>query len=368
MNIAFFYLGQQGGGAALDTLEMAVGLSHYAKVLCVVSSTSDSFHRWINESERNQSLNVIGLKTSKRPLKALLGLINVPVNYNMINKINEFKPDVIYSHMGHPYESVLIPFVKSKIKARGIHDVKIHEGEMTLYQRFASLFFRYRATHYVVFSDFSFKEMIKNGVQSDKILTTFLGCNTMLLKDRNLDVTHYNRFLFFGRLIKYKGIDVLFHSLESVFKEFPTSKLVIAGRGDISAYATLVEKFRNNLDIYNEWIDDNDVPHFFKDIDFVVAPYTNATQSGVVLLSYSFGKPVIVSDSGGLPEQVNEGVTGLVVPTGNSDALSEAIIKMLKYKEHLSEMKKCAFDKSMELTWEAAAKKLYEQFDIVLKN
>lgn len=366
MRIAYFYLGQQGGAVAWDALETAIGLSHYAEVMCVVSSTSDNYFSWVEEGEKNEKLQIIGVKTSKKYSEAIPLMLNFPKNRKIVSIINKFKPDVVYSYMGHPMERVFIPNIKCGIKAKGVHDVKTHEGDESVLASIISRLFSYKKTHYVVYSDFSCKELEKTGIHKNNILTTFLGCSSKLVKERKLDLTFYNRILFFGRLIKYKGIDVLFDSLEDVFQKYPDCKLVIAGRGDISEYDSLIARYKNNLEIHNEWIADEDLPRYFQGVDFLVAPYTDATQSGVVPLSNSFGKPVIASNSGGLPEQVKDGVTGMVISKGDPKLLSEAIIKMLENKERLAEMKERAYNYSLELTLEAAAKKLYLQFkDIV---
>lgn len=359
MKIVFFYLSQQGGGAALDTFELAVGLSKRAEVLCVVSSESVSYKVWKEEALINKNFHIIGVKTTKNMLKGLLSIFNYFKFWNIIKSINNFNPDVIYSHMSHPWEKIIIPRLKSKQVFKGVHDVRLHQGESSFKARVIRAITTYQSSYYVVFSRYSREQLIKQGINSDSIVETSLGCCKMLSTNATLDETYHGKFLFFGRLIKYKGIDVLFDSLDSVFEELPDIKLVIAGRGDISEYEEIINKHKNNLDIYNRWIEDDEVCNYYKDIDFVIAPYIDASQSGVVLLSYAYGKPVIVSNSGGLPEQVVDGKTGIIIPKADSKALSEAIIRLFKNKECLLRMKKDAFYFSNEMSWDAAANKLY---------
>ena len=136
----------------------------------------------------------------------------------------------------------------------------------------------------------------------------------------------------------------------------------MAGRGDLSKYDEIINHYQNNLEIHNEWILDEEVHKYFEDVDFVVAPYIDASQSGVVVLSYSYGKPVVVSNCGGLPEQVKEGETGIVIPPNDSKALAHAIIHMYADEEKLQNLKRASLSYSKQLTWEEAANVLYDGF------
>ena len=70
-----------------------------------------------------------------------------------------------------------------------------------------------------------------------------------------------------------------------------------------------------------------------------MCPYTNASQSGVVLTAFAFGCPVVATDAGGLPEYVADGVSGLVVPAGDDAALAEALIRCLSEPELLASLR-----------------------------
>ena len=368
MRIAFVYLGQQGAGAALDTLEMAVGLASKADVMCIVSSKANNYKAWLIEAEKNPRIKIYGVKTTKNVVIGMLNFLNIWKFKKIRNDINKFNPDIVFSHMGHPWERIIIPYLNCKIAAKGIHDVNLHAGENTLKARLMARFFHFETPYKVVFSDFSRRELEKQGIAPNCILTTQLGCNSLMVNNKQPDYEWHGKFLFFGRLIKYKGIDVLMRSLDDILIKHPDEKLVIAGRGDLSEYEEITNRFRANLEIHNEFIPDNEVERYFRDVDFVVAPYTNATQSGVVLLSYSFARPVIASNSGGLPEQVVDGYSGYIVQANDSVELANTINKMISSPEELIKMKKAAYELSHKLTWQRSALLLYNQFVNILKN
>jgi glycosyltransferase involved in cell wall biosynthesis len=62
----------------------------------------------------------------------------------------------------------------------------------------------------------------------------------------------------------------------------------------------------------------------------VVLPYVDASQSGVVPLAYTASKPVVATTVGGLPEIVEHGQTGLLVPPRDTAALAGAIVRLLQ--------------------------------------
>lgn len=98
-------------------------------------------------------------------------------------------------------------------------------------------------------------------------------------------------FLFFGRIEKYKGVDLLYQ----VFKDssfLKQEKLVIAGKGDIYFdYQPL-----KNVILINRFIRDNEIKNLFQKAKCVIFPYISATQSGVFSFCFYFGKKIIASD------------------------------------------------------------------------
>ena len=100
-----------------------------------------------------------------------------------------------------------------------------------------------------------------------------------------------NYFLFFGRIEKYKGIDLLYN----VFKnshDLQQEKLIIAGKGDVYFdYEPLA-----NVVLINRFIHDNEIKDLFEKAKCVIFPYISATQSGVFSFCFYFKKKIIASD------------------------------------------------------------------------
>ncbi|MEM4847079.1 MAG: glycosyltransferase family 4 protein, partial [Thermosphaera sp.] len=88
-----------------------------------------------------------------------------------------------------------------------------------------------------------------------------------------------------------------------------------------------------NFIVYNEYISDEKRAELFRRASIVVLPYVEASQSGVIPLAYTFEKPVIATTVGGLPEMVEHGRTGYLVPPRNERALADAIVHLLENRE-----------------------------------
>ena len=147
---------------------------------------------------------------------------------------------------------------------------------------------------------------------------------------------HKNYILFFGTINPYKGLEYLFPAMKLLHEKHSDVALVVAGAGkyyfDISEYKSL-PYFR----IINRFIEVSELASLIKNSRFVVVPYVDATQSGVIMSAFAFNKPCIVTNVGGLPEMVEDGIMGEVVPPKNIKALSEAMIRFIEQPQKLSE-------------------------------
>jgi len=174
--------------------------------------------------------------------------------------------------------------------------------------------------------------------------------------------------LFFGSIRKYKGLEYLIRAFPAVASSIKNCRLIIAGEplyGEF-LYQRLIDKLgiREKVILCFKFIPMREISVFFNASDVVVLPYIECTQSGLVQLALSFGKPVVATRIGGLPEVVEEGKNGYLVPPGDEFELGKAIVKLLSNNEALNEMSRYALYLSeTKYSWSKIAKeaiKLYE--------
>jgi len=150
--------------------------------------------------------------------------------------------------------------------------------------------------------------------------------------------------LFFGMIKQVKGLDVLLHALKDVIKENPDVLLLIAGKpweNDFFNYQQIIDE--NNLSDYcllhTKFIPHTDVEHYYCSADLVVLPYKKIYQSGVLIMTLSYGKPALVSDLPPLKEVVADMQTAFLFESENSISLAEKLNSILLNPEKLEQVR-----------------------------
>jgi glycosyltransferase involved in cell wall biosynthesis len=134
--------------------------------------------------------------------------------------------------------------------------------------------------------------------------------------------------LFFGRIVRYKGLEDLVAAQPLVTAAVPQARFVIAGAGSLEALGVPPES--PAFELHNRFISNREVPALFRRAAIVVLPYREASQSGVLPLAYEFGKPVVATRVGAIPEVVEDGESGLLVDPGAPEQLAAAIVRLLR--------------------------------------
>ncbi|MEO2167341.1 MAG: glycosyltransferase family 4 protein, partial [bacterium] len=140
-------------------------------------------------------------------------------------------------------------------------------------------------------------------------------------------------FLFFGYVRPYKGVELLIEALALLADRPEPWTAVIAGEWYMDRAPTqralaadcLTERVR----ILDRFLPEDEVAELFAAASVVVLPYRSGTQSGVVPQAFAHGRPVVVTQVGGVADNVQDGATGFVVPPDEARALAEALGRIL---------------------------------------
>lgn len=133
-----------------------------------------------------------------------------------------------------------------------------------------------------------------------------------------------------ARLHPMKGIRYLLEAMPTILAEYPSTILLLVGDGPERKLLEeqVVKQNIGNAIKFLGWRDD--ALRLIPLANIVVQPSVNLETFGYTLTeAMVLGKPVIATDVGGMPEIVEHGETGLIVPRRNSQALADAIIDLL---------------------------------------
>ncbi len=141
-----------------------------------------------------------------------------------------------------------------------------------------------------------------------------------------------NAILLFGHMGPHKGLPVMLQALEKIHLKDKDVKLIVAGT-DHPNYPQYLDHFISanipNVE-FTGYVPTERLVSVFRRAKVVVLPYHAAPgTSGVFHLACGFGRPVVASDLPEIKEIVDDGASAILVPPGNIDELTNAILRVL---------------------------------------
>ena len=258
----------------------------------------------------------------------------------LLRRIRRFRPDVVHFQNGHMYFNLIMPLLKKFPLVITIHDVQQHLGDHEARLTPQSIMdFGFRRADRVIVHGRDLVQSVNAKLGFDPSRIHVLPHIAIGEQAAPLPISDDGRsILFFGRIWQYKGLEYLIRAMPRVREEFPEARCVIAGRGeDLEHYRQWMTD-PSAFEVHNDWISDERRSEMFANCSMVVLPYIEASQSGVIPIAYAFEKPVIATRIGGLPDMVDDGRTGLLVPPGDVDSLAEAMLRLLRDRTARIEM------------------------------
>lgn len=147
--------------------------------------------------------------------------------------------------------------------------------------------------------------------------------------------------LFFGRVEYYKGLDVLVEAARLLPADLEL-RILVAGRGAEVDRCRELAAGDPRFEWRSGFVEDECLPDLFAESSFVVLPYRDGSQSGVVPLAFANRRAVVVTDVGALAEAVTDGVTGVVVDPEDPVALAAVMESLARDGAQLDRMSEAA--------------------------
>jgi glycosyltransferase involved in cell wall biosynthesis len=231
------------------------------------------------------------------------------------------------------------------------------------------------ADRIVVFSQFS-RELILKGLGNscaNRVKVISPGIESSWFKvERNQVVPKH--LLFWGRVEEEKGLPELFVALNTVAKKFVNVKLTLVGEGNrLQEYKTLVDDLglADRVE-FTGWLNSWEIETLAAKSSIGIFPSRVESFGLSVVEAMATGLPVIAASGGAIPENIEDGVTGTLVPVNNSDALAEAINRTLEKPQSSEIMAKTAKSAvQQKFLWDRAADnmtKIYKNLRMIIPS
>ena len=306
------------------------------------------------------------LNTGKGAKGTLMKLFS-PQTWRELRRLSdEFAPDVIHVTSAQEWNPALGWFIRHILKKPliyTIHDVIHHEGT-PFYFKVTEGLFRGMPDGFVVLTEQGKRILTEKGTDPGKILVVPHGVYDFFTQYGSDNIRERKEILFFGRIEQYKGVGVLLEAARPLLDADPEWTLQIAGGGDVTPYQALLDHPR--IGLTNRFLTDAEVAEFMQRAAIVALPYISASQSGVIPTAFAFGKPVVATRVGGIPDLVKDEETGLLIPPNDPEALRSALERLMgdpALRRRLGEAGKEFAAK--ELSWASIAEKhkeFYKKF------
>jgi len=352
------------------------------KLILLASGKSYHATRWANAlSEKGFQVTFLTIHRIIRPLNEnietiylggfgkLFYLFSIP----KIRKIIQAKkPDIVHSHTAGGYGFMGLccgfrPWILS-IYGQDIYSVP-HKSffHKTMVKAILS-----GATYLLSTSNVMAEKTIETYPSVPRPSITPFGVNISYFKKRETSDNTVIKIGIVKKLEKIYGIDILIKAFGRVKGEIDRNiELHIVGGGTELEY---LKKLRNNtnysdLIIFHGAIPNSEVPKFLETIDIFVVPSRSESFGVAAVEASAMELPIIVSDVGGLPEVVENGKTGLVVPPENPEELSQAIKKLILDRDYRKKLGSAGREKvEKEYDWEKNVNTVINIYNEVLES
>ncbi len=191
--------------------------------------------------------------------------------------------------------------------------------------------------------EFFRQKAINLGCASNKIVVHGSGidCSRFNFQPRYLPADGRIRIATTGRLVEKKGIEYVIRAIPQIIQEYHNIEYHIIGDGPLKeSFQTLIQELKiEPFVIFHGWKEQQEIIKILNQCHLFVAPSITAADGNqdapvnTLKEAMAMGLPVVSTYHGGIPELVEDGVSGFLVPEKNPDAIAEKLIYFLKNPE-----------------------------------
>lgn len=329
LKILLWHWGRRGAGPRY-TLELARALTRQQDTEVHLSVSKDSE---LIEEFRALNIPMQEIKTYNSLFSAFIMTLNIlATRRKFYHYLRDNRIDVVNSTMSHLWSRFATSAVHrcGAVLLNTVHDAVLHPGEnggvkSWFYQPFNA------ADAYIALTNYVGQQLSDvHHIAPEKVTVIPLGPLSDPLPDAEARSSLPQpragplRLLFFGRILRYKGLERLIEAYGMLRAEGQDLSLEITGAGDMSDVLAAVQALPD-ITVNNRWVPEDKMDGVFSQADVIILPYLESSQSGVIASAFATGVPAIGTPIGGLPEQITHGVNGLLAADTSPAALAAEI-------------------------------------------
>ena len=344
---------------SFDIQSLPLGLSDEAATRQTIGDTLYDY---------TQEKGTVRIKLFKYPSLKVFNRKNLSLHRQFAAAINQAGYDVVHLNGYRGSQMFLYAYLRDVGRVWTIHDPVQHSGERKWQTNLGYSLYRFFRSHFILHNQKQLPTFRQQyGIRPKQCHYVPLGPYEVftLFADGPAPATESHTVLFYGRISPYKGVEYLIKAARKVRRRLPSLRVIIAGKPNYDLDTKSLER-DDTFEFHDGYIPNDQLAQLIRRSALVVCPYVDATQSGVVMTAYAFGKPVVATTVGGLPEMVQDGITGRLVPPRDADALADTLLSLLENTDQVSRMQDNLRnnERTKALSWESiaqATRRVYKQ-------
>jgi glycosyltransferase involved in cell wall biosynthesis len=216
----------------------------------------------------------------------------------------------------------------------------------------------YRRAWFHAISESTRDDLVARGVPAERIAVVHPGVDaSRYIPDPAVGRAAPPRFVYLGRLKRYKGVELVIRALAQAHRERPDLELDIAGTGDDRAR---LERLATELQLGDRvrflgYVDEATKLRLLRGATANVFPSPKEGWGITVMEAAACATPSLASDSPGLRDSVRDGHTGLLIPHGDVPGLARAMLRLAGDPSLVERLGAAGRQHALGHSWEAAA-------------
>jgi glycosyltransferase involved in cell wall biosynthesis len=341
INLMLHYWGRRGLSEFSAAIALAASAHPELAVTLAISRANSEKALFAALGDR-----LLELDLYESPLGSIAQLWRTPAVRRQIKaRFLQDRIDISVTLLQH----IWLPMLAPAWKAMGVphvvlvHDAVRHPGDPTGFAHGLKMFGMSQVDRAITLSGAVTKQLLAQGTQPDRVTTLFhpdisIADHVPTRESAVFSPGRPWRLLFLGRIQRYKGLALLVEAAGKLRAAGKPVELTVMGEPTGSLPMSALEAI--GAKVVLRWLSTLEMAEAIDQHDLVVLPYIEASQSGIVAMAHGRGAPVVATPVGGLAEQIEHGMTGLIASAVTADALGAAIIEAFETPgllDHLTE-------------------------------